>query len=546
MACGLEASLTLATRDQREAVRRLRGAQGRGWIVKCRDEARSLTNAQAFDDGAIALFALSAQVIEHAAALADQLQKTATRVVIFHVRLKVLGQVGDPFREERDLDLGGAGISFVPGELADDVLFALRGETHCYSITPLDFVRVVLAKTGSSVNNSARSDKNSTGPPVARYAGEMIADLPALLPLICPRCGVLSDRGRELWTLSLEASFVQEPALGLAGSDVGASSAIDVVEGILRCDNEACGQRYPIVDGIPILVRDPAQLLCGQPQAIAATLQPQTLALFAAGASDDAPLFRVLEHLSIYLDAHWGDCAQPQAQAGPSGQAWGGHALFSALATAFAQTQPVRCTVELGCGVGRGLAQLRRTSGLSLGIDLHLPALRAARRLLRGDSLPFARRSLGRHFLPAQIQPPSLPSEYGAVALICADALDPPLPPGVADRVVALNLLDSVSQPSQLVSVIDGLCEHGGEVFLSSPYSWQSSVVAEGSRLGEPGGDAASALRRQLQTGQGLRAEYSLLSQRDLPWELRRDARCVHHYSVDALHLRKANPTGLV
>jgi SAM-dependent methyltransferase/uncharacterized protein YbaR (Trm112 family) len=401
----------------------------------------------------------------------------------------------------------------------------------------LDFVRVVLAKTGSSVNNSARSDKNSTRPPLARYAGEMIADLPGLLPLICPRCGVLSERGRELWTLSLESVFASEPALGLAGTLPGAVEAIDVVEGILRCDNPICGARFPIVDGIPILVRDPAQLLCGQPQALLPALRPETLALLAEGATDDAPLFRVLEHLSIYLDAHWGDCAQPRVS-GPA-SAWGGEALFSALSSTLVADPPVRCSIELGCSVGRGLATLRLGSQLCVGIDLHLPALRAARRILRGQSLSYARRTVGRSFETATLQPGPLPEQYGAVALICADALDPPLAPDAADRIVALNLLDSVSQPPQLVSVLDGLCAPDGELFLTSPYSWQSSVVTEGARIGLAGADPGAVLRHQLQTGLGLRAAYSLLAQRDLPWELRRDARSIHRYSVDMLHLRQ-------
>jgi SAM-dependent methyltransferase len=314
---------------------------------------------------------------------------------------------------------------------------------------------------------------------------------------------------------------------------------VEVIEGLLRCDNPTCQASFPIVDGIPILVSDPAQLLVNQPAGLLQSLRPETLAVLVQGASDDAPLQRVLEHLSIYLDAHWGDCADPKA--GAPASPWGGEALFPAVRTAFAAAAPKNCVVELGCSVGRGLAMLRPSCGLGVGIDLHLPALRAARRLLRGEALPFARRSLGRHYQPATLQPAAR-SGGGEVVLICADALDPPLPPEIADGVVALNLLDSVSHPSQLLSVIDGLCSEGGEIFLTSPYSWQSSVVHEGARLGEPTGDAATALRTQLSTGAGLRARYELLSQSELPWELRRDARSLHRYLVDALHARKGRP----
>lgn len=372
----------------------------------------------------------------------------------------------------------------------------------------------------------------------------MLADLPARLPLICPRCGQVSDRGRELWTVSLVAVFSSQPALPPVEAQAAPDSPtplslppdVEVLEGLLRCDNGACQASYPIVDGIPILVRDPAQLLVSQPAGLLPQLHPETLAVLARGATDDAPLQRVLEHLSIYLDAHWGDCAEPPVSAPAS--RWGGEALFSTLAAAYAAGPPRGLLVELGCSVGRGLASLRQHCGLAVGIDLHLPALRAARRLLRGESLPFARRSLGRHYQPAMLRP-GLPSGGGQVTLICADALDPPLAPAIADGVVALNLLDSVSHPSQLLSVIDGLCSEGGEIFVASPYSWQSSVVHEGARLGDANGDAATALRTQLTTGTGLGAAYQILSGSDLAWELRRDARSLHRYLVDALHARK-------
>ena len=63
-----------------------------------------------------------------------------------------------------------------------------------------------------------------------------------------------------------------------------------VLEGVLRCDNAACQTSYPIVDGIPILVSDPAQLLCNQPAGLLLSLRPETLALLVQGASDDAPV----------------------------------------------------------------------------------------------------------------------------------------------------------------------------------------------------------------------------------------------------------------
>lgn len=347
----------------------------------------------------------------------------------------------------------------------------------------------------------------------------MRADLPQLLPLICPACRRVTERGRELWTVSL--------AEVLASEGPG-----EVLEGSLRCDNAACRRLYPIIDGIPVLVADPAALVCAQPAALTAELDPQTLALLVSGSTDEAPLSRQLEHLSIYLDAHWGDRSQPVPD-GPLPR-WGGEALFSAVVKY--SRRPVRCSVELGCSVGRGLFALSGGANLTVGVELHLGALRVARRLLAGMPLRYARRVIGRHYAPAQILPEA--AAPGALALLCGDALDPPLAPQSFERVVALNLLDSVRSPPQLLSVVDGLCAPAGEVLLASPYSWQSSVVEEAGRIG--GSDPEVALRELLAAGTGLSASYHTEEEQELLWHLRRDARSAHSYRVHMLLGRKS------
>lgn len=370
----------------------------------------------------------------------------------------------------------------------------------------------------------------------------MRADLPQLLSLVCPACRRLTERGRELYTLFLDqilrATAPEKPA-----------AAPEVEEGFLRCVNPACAQRYPIIGGIPIILPPQERagvgaslggLAAGQLAALL-PLQPATAALLALEGPDDAPLPRLLEHLSIYLDAHWGDCAAPPP-AGPPGATagFGGRYLFSALAERAAA--PVERAVELGCSAGRGLWELGRGAGLVVGVELHLGALLAARQLLRGAPLPYARRLIGRHYAPAVLTPPSLPQPQPIFALLCGDALDPPLVPQEFDRVAACNLLDSVRSPAGLLSVVDGLCVPGGELLLASPYSWQSAVMPEGARLG--GADPAAELRRLLESGgvglaAGLEATYTIEAEHELPWELRRDARSAHAYTVHLLRARK-------
>ena len=59
----------------------------------------------------VGIFAL--QIVQQAAALADQLEETAARVMIFRVRLEVLGEIADAFAENGDLNFRGAGVGVV-------------------------------------------------------------------------------------------------------------------------------------------------------------------------------------------------------------------------------------------------------------------------------------------------------------------------------------------------------------------------------------------------------------------------------------------------
>src|SRR5579872_904674 len=81
--------------------------------------ARLLANAQLRDHGPVTLRIVRLQVIEQAAALADQHEQTAARGMILHVGLEVLGQIADTLAEDRDLHLGAAGVG-VMGAIAGD------------------------------------------------------------------------------------------------------------------------------------------------------------------------------------------------------------------------------------------------------------------------------------------------------------------------------------------------------------------------------------------------------------------------------------------
>jgi SAM-dependent methyltransferase len=161
------------------------------------------------------------------------------------------------------------------------------------------------------------------------------------------------------------------------------------------------------------------------------------------------------------------------------------------------------------------------------GLDLQFAAVRRAKRLLAGESVAYARRMIGRSYERAVAT-----GFQRAATLVCGDALDAPFVPGAFDRVIALNLLDSVPHPRQLIAVVDALCAPGGEIVLSSPYAWQSNVMAEDERFG--GADPAAALVDML-GGRG----FTVVDEAELPWTLRRDARSTLIYRSHYVRARK-------
>src|SRR5690606_8162754 len=90
----------------------------------------STAQTESFDQRLVARRARSLQVVEQLAAPADHLQQAAARMVVFRVRLEVVGQFDDPGGEQRNLDFRRAGVVLATLVVGDDLRLVDVGDSH--------------------------------------------------------------------------------------------------------------------------------------------------------------------------------------------------------------------------------------------------------------------------------------------------------------------------------------------------------------------------------------------------------------------------------
>src|SRR5262249_49436896 len=85
---------------------------------------------QLLDEGAVALEIRALEIVQKAAAPADELEQAAPRVVVVLVRAQMLGELVDPARQHRDLNLGRARVRLGAAVRLNHLLLLFLGEAH--------------------------------------------------------------------------------------------------------------------------------------------------------------------------------------------------------------------------------------------------------------------------------------------------------------------------------------------------------------------------------------------------------------------------------
>lgn len=199
---------------------------------------------------------------------------------------------------------------------------------------------------------------------------------------------------------------------------------------------------------------------------------------------------------------------------------------------------PVRCVIEcldkgllppkargldLGCSVGRSSFELARTCHQVIGIDASKRFIEIANTLKEKGALTYRRKDEGELFtelvarLPRGIDPDRVTFRPG-------DAMNLPGDLGQFDVVLGANLIDRLADPRKFLQALPGLLRPGGQLILSSPYTWSQNYTPRKNWLGglQREGAGKTTLRGLIEE---LSENFVLVRELDLPFLIREHAR---------------------
>ena len=179
--------------------------------------------------------------------------------------------------------------------------------------------------------------------------------------------------------------------------------------------------------------------------------------------------------------------------------------------------------LDLGCAVGRSSFELARHAETVVGVDFSRRFIAVAEHLRNQGSITYAYVEEGRLTVPATaVVPPEIDRARVTFEQGDAQALRRDL--GSFEVVLMANLIDRLRDPRQCLDRLPALVKPGGQLIISSPYTWVEAYTPSSNWLG--GFERDDQPVRTLDTLKGLLGEtFDFQETRELPFLIREHAR---------------------
>lgn len=197
-----------------------------------------------------------------------------------------------------------------------------------------------------------------------------------------------------------------------------------------------------------------------------------------------------------------------------------------------ARVPPRARALDLGCAVGRSSFELARFCAEVVGVDASRRFIEVARRLQRGEAVPYAvpeQGDLQQHLfakVPGDLDRTRLQFEVG-------DATAPREDLGAFDVVLLANLLCRLAEPRRCLARLPALVRTGGQLVITTPSTWTTAYTPRDHWLGGFLRDG-KAVRTLDGLKDALAPEFVLHKRLDLPLLLREHARKFEYIVAEA------------
>ncbi|MDP4611550.1 MAG: putative 4-mercaptohistidine N1-methyltransferase [Opitutales bacterium] len=180
-------------------------------------------------------------------------------------------------------------------------------------------------------------------------------------------------------------------------------------------------------------------------------------------------------------------------------------------------SEPARA-LDLGCSVGRSSFELARHCSEVIGIDYSHAFIDVAKRLQVDGQHPATRLDEGSATTALDvIVDPVVDRSRVSFEQGDAQHIRPDI--GQFDVVIACNLICRLPEPMRLLARLPDLLKPGGQLFITTPFTWLEEYTPSQNWLGDGAQDSFAGLRRALEPAFGLQRQW------DMPFLIREHAR---------------------